>query len=70
MRTKKVKKFLVEALAGFIFWTVALTPYMLFIVKVTFKQYLSWIGMQLILVPPLAPFSAQFINWLRNKLVK
>ena len=70
MRTEKIKIFLVEALAGFIFWTVALTPYMLFIVKVTFKQYLGWIGMQLILVPPLASFSVRFIVWLRNKLLK
>ena len=70
MKIKNVKRFLVEALAGFIFWTVALTPYMLFVVKVTFEQYVSWIGMQLILVPPIAPLSVRFIIWLRNKFVK
>lgn len=66
----KVEKFLAKALAGFIFWTVVLTPYMLFVVRVTFEQYVSWIGMQFILVPPLAPFSVRFIVWMRNKMIK
>lgn len=66
----KLKTFLVEALAGFIFWTLALTPCMMLVVKVTFKQYLGWIGMQLILVPPLAPFSVQFMNWFRKKITE
>lgn len=30
-----------------------LTPYMLFVVKTDWDQYLKWVGMQAILVPPL-----------------
>ncbi len=59
----KIKKILLQALGGFIFWTACLTPYMLFVVKVSAEQYLKWAGMQLIIVPPLAPLSVWFLNW-------
>jgi hypothetical protein len=32
---------------------MALTPYMLFVVKTSMDQYIAWVGMQAILVPPL-----------------
>jgi len=67
---KKIKKFLLEALAGFIFWTGCLTLYMIFVVKVNFTQYLGWISMQALLVPPLAPFSVRFINWFVKRVMK
>lgn len=53
------KKIFVEAIAGFIGWTSLLTPYMVFVVRVTFRQYLSWILMQIILVPFIAPVDYQ-----------
>jgi len=58
-----MRTFLLQALAGFLFWTIALTPYMVFIVKTTWKQYMKWMLMELILIPPLAPLSVWFINW-------
>jgi len=60
---EKVKNVLLQAIAGFIFWTGTLTPYMLFVVGVSAPQYFKWFGMQLIIVPPLAPLSIWFINW-------
>lgn len=54
---QKVKTFIVQfikdAVASFMFWTIFLTPYMLFVVKTTKEQYLAWVGMQAIIVPPL-----------------
>ena len=59
----KIKQVLLEALGGFIFWTGCLTPYMIFIVKVDPNQYFKWFFMQLVIIPPLAPLSIRFINW-------
>lgn len=58
-----MKKFLIEAVAGFVFWTGILTPYMVFIVGTNVEQYLKWVGMQLIIVPVLSPLSLMFMNW-------
>lgn len=67
--TKKeaIKKIALEALGGFIFWTVTLTPYMLFVVRVDFTQYVRWVGMGLIIMPLLAPLSIKFMNWFVNR---
>ena len=51
----KLKKIIMESLTGFIIWTILLSPYMIFVVKTTFEQYVSWVGMQAILVPLIAP---------------
>ncbi|MBM3199845.1 hypothetical protein FJZ53_02820 [Candidatus Woesearchaeota archaeon] len=48
-----VKQFLKDAVISFFYWTLALTPYMVFIVKTDASQYIKWVGMQAILVPPL-----------------
>ena len=50
---KFVKQFLKDAVISFIYWTAALTPYMLFVVKTSGDQYLAWVAMQAVLVPPL-----------------
>lgn len=50
---KFVIQFLKDAVISFFYWTIALTPYMLFIVKTSMDQYIAWVGMQAILVPPL-----------------
>ena len=62
------RKFLLEALAGFIFWTVILSPYMIFVVKVDVSQYWKWAIMQIILIAPFAPFSIKFIGWFVKKI--
>ena len=59
----KAKRVLFEAIGGFIFWTGCLTPYMIFVVHTNVEQYFKWFGMQLIIVPILAPLSIRFINW-------
>jgi len=48
-----LKQFIKDAVISFIYWTLTLTPYMLFVVKASFEQYVAWVGMQAILVPPL-----------------
>jgi len=52
-KIKFLKQFLKDAFVAFVFWTLTLTPYMIFIVKVNLQQYIAWVGMQAILVPPL-----------------
>jgi len=58
-----VRRTLLQALAGFLFWTTTLTPYMIYLVDTNWEQYLRWIGMKLLIVPILAPISVGFINW-------
>ena len=48
-----VKQFIKDAVVSFIYWTLTLTPYMIFVVKTNLQQYIAWVGMQAILVPPL-----------------
>lgn len=61
------RKTIIKAIAGFVFWTIALTPYMLFVVKMSWKQYWTWIlGSQLILSPFLSAASA----WCMDRAVK
>jgi membrane protein DedA with SNARE-associated domain len=62
----KVKKFLIEAFCGFVLWTGLLTPYMIFVMATTVEQYLSWIIMQAVVVPPV---SVAVIN-ITNKIVR
>ena len=62
-----VRKFLLEALAGFIFWTVILSPYMIFVVKTDFAQYWKWVLMEIILIAPFAPLSVRFIGWFAKR---
>lgn len=53
MKKAFVKQFLKDAVVSFFYWTAVLTPYMIFVVKTTVDQYISWVVMQAILVPPL-----------------
>lgn len=66
----KIRRILFEAFAGFIFWTAALTPYMIWVVKTTPAQYMRWVLMQLIIIPPLAPLSIRFMGWFVRLLEK
>lgn len=52
---KKIKRFAAEGLIGAVAWTVLLTPYMVLITKMTVAQYISWLIMEFVLIPPLAP---------------
>ena len=51
---KIVKQFIIDAIVGFLYFTLILTPYMIFIVKTSVDQYIAWLLMQAILVPPLS----------------
>lgn len=66
----KVVRFLRDALIAFVFWTVTLSPYMIFVVKTTAQQYWAWVGMQLILVPPLGGLFAIIFRWIDKKIKK
>lgn len=67
MTGRQVRTILLQALAGFLFWTTTLTPYMVFFVDTDWGQYWRWIGMQLLIVPILAPLSVWFINGFVNR---
>lgn len=58
-----IRTTLLQSIAGFIFWTTTLTPYMLFVVKTRGRQYWKWVAMQLAIIPILAPLSILFTNW-------
>lgn|GEM_PF-5038682 len=60
---RRARKILRQALAGFLFWTTTLTSYMIFFVDTDWSQYCRWIGMQLVIVPVLAPIRVWFIDW-------
>jgi hypothetical protein len=64
----KYKKFIVEALLGFIMWTGFLTPYMILVTGLSIGQYLYWVLMQAILVPPLSIVVINITNKIVNKL--
>ena len=64
---KNVKQFVIDAVTAFVFYTATLTPYMIFIVKTTFDQYIAWLAMQAILVPPLGAIFAIIARRIRLK---
>ena len=64
---QKIKRFLRDAIVAFIFWTATLTPYMFLVVRVNLTQYLAWISMQAILVPPLGAVSALVFRWIDRR---
>lgn len=57
-----MKRFLIDALVSFIYWTGCLTPYMVCIVGIKWDQYLAWVGMQAILVPPLGALFSKIVR--------
>lgn len=61
-----LKKTIISAIVGAISWTLLLTPYMVVITKVSREQYVSWLGMQFILVPIVAPI----VFWATEKTLK
>ena len=61
-----IKKTLVSSIVGAITWTAALTPYVVIITKMTWNQYVSWLGMQFVLVPIIAPV----VFWVTEKALK
>ena len=63
-----IKRFITEAIVGFVVWTLALTPYMWFVVKTTFDQYIAWVGMQATLVPIIAPFVFRITKWVLKRI--
>ena len=60
------KKAILSAVVGSIVWTLALTPYVVFAVGMKLEQYLSWLLMEFILVPPIAPL----VFWVTEKVLK
>lgn len=63
---RKLKKFTIEALAGFVLWTAMLSPYMLFVMGINVSQYVSWLTMQGLIVP----FCSIVAINVTNKIVK
>jgi hypothetical protein len=57
-----VPRLIVEAALGFVLWTLFLTPYMVFVVRVDSGQYLAWLVMQAVLVPPIAVIVVRATN--------
>lgn len=55
---------MIDALAAFIFYTLALTPYMVLVIRTDLTQYIAWIVMQITIVPPLGAAFA----WICRKI--
>jgi len=62
-----IKKLLLEAIIGFVLWTAILSPYVLLVTQMSFSQYLSWLLMQAIIVPPVAVFVVRVTNYLTKR---
>ena len=62
MNLKKVKSYLKEAVLGFVLWTIFLTPYMILVMKASSEQYIAWIVMQAVIVPPIAVLVYRITN--------
>ena len=62
----RFKRFAVEALMGFILWTLLLTPYMLWVTNLTWDQYCSWLVMQAVIIP----WMSVIVITITNKVVK
>lgn len=69
-RRHKIMKFLVQAIMGFILWTLILTPYMILVTGVTFDQYIFWLLMQGVIVPPASIIVAHFTDKVYSKILK
>lgn len=65
----KLKGILIEAIVGFIFWTTSLTPYTLIVMQVTLTQYLQWVLMEAILVPPLAILAFRLTYKVKRRVI-
>ena len=57
-----LKTLFIEAILGFVLWTLFLTPYVLLVTSMSLNQYLSWLLMEAILVPPIAVFVVRITN--------
>ena len=66
MIIKKAKDYLKEAGTGFVLWTIFLTPYMILVTRVSSGQYISWLVMQAVFVPPIAVL----VHRITNRLCK
>jgi len=53
---------LLEAGLGFVLWTGILSPYVIFVTRMTMEQYVSWLIMQAFLVPPAAVLVVKITN--------
>jgi hypothetical protein len=62
MNKINVKKVIVEALVGFVLWTIFLSPYMIFVTGLTFGQFLRWMLMQMVISPPIAVMVVNVAN--------
>lgn len=67
-RLIKIKKYLIEAFLGFVLWSILLTPYMIFVTKVSLDQYLYWLLMEAIVVPPCSIIVINITNKIEKKL--
>ncbi|MCX6711442.1 MAG: hypothetical protein NT139_00175 [Candidatus Woesearchaeota archaeon] len=67
LKIRFVKQFVKDAIISFFYWTLILTPYMVFVVKTNLQQYIAWVGMQAILVPPLGAVFSIIARKLKSK---
>lgn len=65
----KIKKVILEAIIGFVLWTGILTPYVIFVTQMTLGQYLSWLLMQAVIVPPVAVVVLRITNAVTRRLI-
>jgi len=67
IKAEFIKQFIKDMIISFVYWTLALSPYMIFVVKTTLNQYIAWVGMQAILVPPLGAIYSIIARRLKSK---
>jgi len=65
---KVIIDYLKESLIGSSIWTLFLSPYAIFIMKLNFIQYVGWLSMQFVLIMPLLPIVVKMTKFLMEKL--
>jgi len=59
---QKIKEFTLISIIGFAVWTICLTPWMLFVTRMTIDQYLMWLLAAVLLNPPISIIAVKVTN--------
>ncbi len=65
-----VKRFLIDGTICTTFFTLVLTPYVVFITKMNLEQYISWVIMEYTIVMPIVPISILITEKIRKKILE
>lgn len=70
LKKETAKKFFIEALCGFVFWTIFLTPYVLPLVcNWNLAAYVNWLTMQAVFIPFISIIIVNLTNVIVSRFI-